>query len=165
MWVCRKRKLQSTLKQAETLLAQRERLPEPLQQAPQLEMKIKAGLKAHHAGAASGVTAGWRCMQRRPLHAGEGAISACRQWGLRSGKPNAHPCFLCCQHAERSLCCVCGYVCPAAVTEALAATEDGWKLLQQHVVAELTMRELDMQVGGRRCKKDTLCIRATSMDA
>lgn len=41
----------------------------------------------------------------------------------------------------------------AAVTEALAGTQEGWKLLQQHVVAELTMRELDMQV--RQAHKHT----------
>lgn len=39
------------------------------------------------------------------------------------------------------------------MTEALAGTQEGWKLLQQHVVAELTMRELDMQV--RQAHKHT----------
>jgi hypothetical protein len=44
---------------------------------------------------------------------------------------------------------------PAGVSEAVAATEAGWQLLQDHVVAELAMRELDMQVcvggGGAVC--------------
>jgi hypothetical protein len=35
----------------------------------------------------------------------------------------------------------------AGVAEAVAATGAGWQLLQDHVVAELHMRELDMQVG------------------
>jgi hypothetical protein len=54
----------------------------------------------------------------------------------------------CLQHAERFLACCVVNVFPTAVSEALASTEEGWKQLQQHVVAELTMRELDMQVGG-----------------
>ena len=32
------------------------------------------------------------------------------------------------------------------MSETLACTVDNWKALQQHVVAELSLRELDMQV-------------------
>jgi len=34
------------------------------------------------------------------------------------------------------------------VSDLLAATQSNWALMQQQVVAELTMRELDMQVRG-----------------
>jgi len=49
-----RRKLQTGLKQAEKLLSDRESAPDPLQQAPQLETKVKAALSRHQAGEALG---------------------------------------------------------------------------------------------------------------
>lgn len=46
----RKRRLQTQLKQAEHLLADKEKTADPLQKAPELERQVKAALKRHHAG-------------------------------------------------------------------------------------------------------------------
>jgi hypothetical protein len=49
--VVRKRRLQTAVKQGEKLLSDKERSPDPLAQAPELERRLKATMTKHHAGA------------------------------------------------------------------------------------------------------------------